>query len=175
MEILMSLTSIFQDIIIHVIDVSHPDCVQQRIEVLETLKNLKIDPTTHRIIEVGNKVDRIENLEQVHHTFQFSKKVEFPPPDLMLISCQTGLGFTDLIQSLDKHVMDITQSRMRRIKLKLNSPGIEYLYANKLVGKKPVASECENFLVFDVVMNDNQFEKFQAFLGKELKLKKSTD
>uniref|UniRef100_A0A914DBS3 Hflx-type G domain-containing protein n=1 Tax=Acrobeloides nanus TaxID=290746 RepID=A0A914DBS3_9BILA len=163
------------DIIIHVIDVSHPDCVQQRIEVLETLKNLKIDSTTHRIIEVGNKVDRIENLEQVHHTFQFSKKVEFPPPDLMLISCQTGLGFTDLIQSLDKHVMDITQSRMRRIKLKLNSPGIEYLYANKLVGKKPVASECENFLVFDVVMNDNQFEKFQAFLGKELKLKKSTD
>uniref|UniRef100_A0A914ENY3 Hflx-type G domain-containing protein n=1 Tax=Acrobeloides nanus TaxID=290746 RepID=A0A914ENY3_9BILA len=163
------------DIIIHVIDVSHLDCVQQRIEVLETLKNLKIDPTTHRIIEVGNKVDRIENLEQVHHTFQFSKKVEFPPPNLMLISCQTGLGFMDLIQSLDKHVMDITQSRMRRIKLRLNSPGIEYLYANKLVGKKPVASECDNFLVFDVVMNDNQFEKFQAFLGKELKLKKSTD
>ena len=49
--------------IVHVTDISHPDQIAQRQNVLDTLGRLKIpDTLKENIIEVGNKVDKLPRL-----------------------------------------------------------------------------------------------------------------
>ena len=53
----------FQDVVVHVTDISHPDQIAQRQNVLDTLGRLKIPNTLkENIIEVGNKVDKLPRL-----------------------------------------------------------------------------------------------------------------
>ena len=48
----------FQDVIIHIQDISHPDCELQRCEVVATLENLDVpENVLNRIINVYNKCD----------------------------------------------------------------------------------------------------------------------
>lgn len=50
-----------QDLIIHVRDISHPETVNQKVNVLNVLKNLQIpERLFNTIIEVHNKIDLIE-------------------------------------------------------------------------------------------------------------------
>ena len=61
----------FQDVIVHVTDISHPDQIAQRQNVLDTLGRLKIPNTLkENIIEVGNKVDKLPRL--IHSRIKIS-------------------------------------------------------------------------------------------------------
>ena len=61
----------FQDVIVHVTDISHPDQIAQRQNVLDTLGRLKIpDTLKENIIEVGNKVDKLPRL--IHSRIKIS-------------------------------------------------------------------------------------------------------
>lgn len=64
--------------------------------------------------------------------------------------------------------MELSGSRIRRLRLPLGSKSIPYLYENNSVSKEPLPSECGNFLIFDVFMNDAQFSKFKANTGNKL-------
>jgi hypothetical protein len=68
-------------------------------------------------------------------------------------------------------VQIINGSRVRRLRLNHVSKAIPYLYDHGFVVAPPVPSECGNFLFFDVVMNDQQFAKFQAAIGTRFKRK----
>lgn len=51
----------FQDLIVHVRDISHPETVNQKVNVLNVLKNLQIpERLVNSIIEVHNKIDLVE-------------------------------------------------------------------------------------------------------------------
>lgn len=49
-----------QDLLVHVRDISHPETVNQKVNVLNVLKNLQIpDRLMSSMIEVHNKIDLI--------------------------------------------------------------------------------------------------------------------
>lgn len=51
----------FQDLLIHVRDISHPETVHQKLNVLNVLKNLKIpEELMNSMIEVHNKIDLVD-------------------------------------------------------------------------------------------------------------------
>ena len=51
----------FQDLIVHVRDISHPETVNQKANVLNVLKNLQVpDKLMNSMVEVHNKVDLVE-------------------------------------------------------------------------------------------------------------------
>lgn len=61
----MQLLNIFfytsQDLLVHVRDISHPETVNQKVNVLNVLKNLQIpDRLVSSMIEVHNKIDLID-------------------------------------------------------------------------------------------------------------------
>lgn len=56
-----SFVPIFQDLLVHVRDISHPETVNQKVNVLNVLKNLRIpDRLIRSMIEVHNKIDLID-------------------------------------------------------------------------------------------------------------------
>ena len=62
-------------------------------------------------------------------------------------------------------------SKIRRLRLSPSSVAIPYLYNHGFVPIPPEPSEYGQFLIFNVLMNDNQFAKFQAALGTRFKRK----
>uniref|UniRef100_A0A915CKB9 Uncharacterized protein n=1 Tax=Ditylenchus dipsaci TaxID=166011 RepID=A0A915CKB9_9BILA len=115
------------------------------------------------MISVGNKIDCIEQ------SGVSSPAISVADEKMSLISCETSQGFPELIRRIDLAVQSITKSRLRRFRLPPNSKAIPYLYENDLVSSEPVLSECGDFLLFDVVMNDDQFAKFRANTSLKLK------
>lgn len=62
-----------QDLIVHVRDINHPETVNQKVNVLNVLKNLQIpEKLMSSIIEVHNKIDLMEGSETVFYHFTSS-------------------------------------------------------------------------------------------------------
>ena len=85
------------DILVHVVDVTHPDAAQQAETVLETLREL--DLSEKPLVTVLNKVDllarhdghaALEKLERRRASLAYS------PPNGLLISAQNGWGLDEL-------------------------------------------------------------------------------
>ena len=82
----------FADVIIHVRDISHPHHVHQRETVLRVLEEIGVDISS-RYMEVWNKIDLVEDREQVEldHLIQ---QEEHPT---ILMSCLTKEGHNELM------------------------------------------------------------------------------
>jgi len=81
------------DILLHIRDISHPDTVEQKQDVLKVLSTLLDEETIHtRLIEVWNKVD------QLAHP---------PEGEITGVSALTGEGIPALMQRIDARFNDL--------------------------------------------------------------------
>lgn len=110
--------SIYTDILLHVVDVSHPNAMDQAKATLEVLKELGVE--NKPIITVLNKVDRLESEEMCN---QF--RIEFPKT--VRISALEKRGFDDLLDLMLKEI-----SSLRKV-VKLRIPQSEYALATELM------------------------------------------
>jgi GTPase len=96
------------DVILHVRDVSHGDADAQSRDVEQVLRELGIDPDDHhRLIEVWNKVDRIDAEERARLANVAARRPADNRP--ILVSALTGEGFDHLIAAIEDR---ITADRM---------------------------------------------------------------
>ncbi|MGI9415132.1 MAG: GTPase HflX [Hyphomicrobiales bacterium] len=87
------------DVIIHVRDVSHGDTDAQAADVEQVLSQLGIDePRRGDIIEVWNKIDRIEDPERT----VVANRAERSGHTVVLLSAVSGEGVADLLEALDR-------------------------------------------------------------------------
>jgi 50S ribosomal subunit-associated GTPase HflX len=191
----------FQDLLIHVMDLAHPDLLAQRDNVFETLQNLRIRQfLIDSIVNVGNKLDKCDQARKEgllkwgilpqgdndepnyqQHGTGMSSPI-FP------ISCRTMEGMSELIKQLDKvidsrlgshiicsfhcqSVQLLNGNRLRRLQLAHSSKAIPYLYEHGFIRVPPAPTECGNYLLIDVNMNDEQFSKFRTAIGTRFKRK----
>uniref|UniRef100_A0AAF5CZX2 Hflx-type G domain-containing protein n=1 Tax=Strongyloides stercoralis TaxID=6248 RepID=A0AAF5CZX2_STRER len=143
------------DLLVHLYDLSHPDVFSQKKNVIKSLIDLQFpEKLLNNMINVGNKLDKISNDDKC-------KLIENGIIDKndLVISCTTGYGIDELISKIDKTIMNMNNSRVRRFKLKPESKIISYFYENRLVTKEPVVSECGKYLIFDVYLSDSQLNK----------------
>jgi len=158
------------DILIHIQDLSHPNLLAHRDNVLNTLKQLGINPSLiDSMISVGNKIDTTTPKQKEMLILEGRVSPEGTSSESMIvISCRTGQGMSELLERVDKSVQQITGSRPRCLRLSPGSKSLSYLYEQNLVSVPPKPSECGNYLFFDVVMNDAQMATLQAH-GTKLK------
>ncbi|VDO31863.1 unnamed protein product [Onchocerca flexuosa] len=138
------------DLLLHVEDVSNPDYLTQRDVVMKTLSLLKIrSELLNSIIRVGNKIDKLNQL---------------PPdePNTYFVSCANGRGLVELMAAVDKKVLTISGKTIRRLKLRPHSEAFSYLCKYSFLVGQPVPSEDNNYLLCNVIMDDNEFSKFRA-------------
>ena len=87
------------DLILHVRDVSHGDTVAQSEDVTEVLRDLGIEPGDTRLIEVWNKIDRVDPAERERLDNLGSRENGGRRP--VLVSALTGEGTDTLIAVIE--------------------------------------------------------------------------
>ncbi len=89
---------IYGDVIAHIIDVSRPDYMTQKQDVIKILKDLGVSyETDERIIEIYNKTDTLD--EDAYVEFNRQSKSKQSPPKI-LISALTGKGVELLLNTI---------------------------------------------------------------------------
>lgn len=118
--------AVFSDVLINLIDASHPNGKEQAMATQEVLKELKADKQP--MITVLNKVDLVEDRQSL-----LKWKAFFPK--LVEISARTQEGFEDLI----KRISEELQKNQREVHLRI--PQKEYHVVSKLIQKCQVLSK----------------------------------
>jgi GTPase len=95
------------DIILHVRDVSHGDTVAQSADVIEVLRGLGIAPDDPRLVEIWNKIDRLDPQERDRLDNLGRRRGNGRQP--VLVSALTGEGFDSLISAIEA---ELARSRL---------------------------------------------------------------
>lgn len=112
---------IHSDLIIHVRDISHPETVSQKVNVLNVLNNLQIpERLLTSIIEVHNKIDLIEGYES-------------SDPEVIPISALKQRGLEALKEKIEEAVLKCTGKQMMTLKVQLNTSQLSWLYKEATV------------------------------------------
>nr|XP_021332866.1 putative GTP-binding protein 6 isoform X2 [Danio rerio] len=112
---------IHSDLIIHVRDISHPETVSQKVNVLNVLNNLQIpERLLTSIIEVHNKIDLIEGYES-------------SDPEVIPISALKQCGLEALKEKIEEAVLKCTGKQMMTLKVQLNTSQLSWLYKEATV------------------------------------------
>ena len=97
--------AVFTDVLIHLIDVSHPQAEEQTQEALAVLKEL--GATKHPMITVLNKIDVCESPSLI-------QKFKLAFPKTVAISATTGQGFEELVERMIEEISSLrTVVRLR--------------------------------------------------------------
>ena len=97
------------DLVLHVRDISHAETEAQRADVEQVLAELGIDAEAAdaRIMEVGNKVDRLDADAREETS---SARPSAAGRGLLLVSATTGEGIDALLAAIDARLASATRS-----------------------------------------------------------------
>jgi GTPase len=126
------------DVILHVRDVSHEDSEAQARDVTEVLRALDIAPDDPRLIEVWNKIDRLD----AEHRAGLANAAARVPADRrpVLMSALGGEGFDRLARAIEERLS------LSRVVLDLaldpaDGAGVSWLYRNAEVMSKSMRED----------------------------------
>jgi len=126
------------DVILHVRDVSHEDSEAQARDVTEVLRALDIAPEDPRLIEVWNKIDRLD----AEHRAGLANAAARVPADRrpVLMSALGGEGFDRLASAIEERLS------LSRVVLDLaldpaDGAGVSWLYRNAEVMSKSMRED----------------------------------
>lgn len=143
--------ALLADIIIHVVDVSNPDFVQQKEHVDKTLQQLEVEQSVlEHVLVVGNKIDALPPNQ--------SAPVEGYD---LVISAKRGKGLQELKERVQDMILKATGRH--NITMRVRSGGLEYQWLMKHAAVTNVRAD-ENsaeHLLLDAVMTDATLNKFK--------------
>jgi GTP-binding protein HflX len=146
----------YADIILHVRDVSSPDTVGQRKDVVGILKDLEIDyGTDQRVIEVLNKVDLLSgDAEPVWRDAQMRGRQ-------IQISALTGFGLPELKQAIEATLGQ--SNTLHQITLSAgDGKALAWLHRHGSVLSRRDEGE---HVHLDVSLDDGEYQKFLSQFG----------
>jgi GTP-binding protein HflX len=141
------------DIIIHLIDLSHPDHEAQEKSVDEILTELSPPNMLNNMIKIYNKIDRVKDLNDL-----MAKKES---PNAYFVSCKTGYGVSDLKIIIEKKVYKKMNYIELKLKINQGSDEMAFLYKNSVI-KSIKESENSQFVLMNVLINKVNAFKFAS-------------
>jgi GTP-binding protein HflX len=115
------------DIILHVRDVSHGDAEAQSLDVTDVLRQLGIEPGDSRLVEVWNKVDRLDSGERERTLNLAARQTEEHP--VVVVSALTGEGTDQLIGLIEERLAQ-TRITLDLVLDGADGAGLSWLYRN---------------------------------------------
>jgi GTP-binding protein HflX len=115
------------DIILHVRDVSHGDAEAQSLDVTDVLRQLGIEPGDSRLVEVWNKVDRLDSSERERTLNLAARQTEEHP--VVVVSALTGEGTDQLIGLIEERLAQ-TRITLDLVLDGADGAGLSWLYRN---------------------------------------------
>jgi GTP-binding protein HflX len=145
----------YADIILHVIDVSHPNFLSFYETAKEILEDLKV--TNKPQILVLNKIDKIENLEIIKEKIAKIENLNF-----VFISALQKANIEELLNKIDAEIKRFNKVILYRI------PYDKMEIVNMLYEKGTVLSvDYKDYIEIEVDINTILGEKIMGLLGKE--------
>uniref|UniRef100_A0A8D8ME82 GTP-binding protein 6 n=1 Tax=Cacopsylla melanoneura TaxID=428564 RepID=A0A8D8ME82_9HEMI len=142
--------ALLADIIIHVVDISNPDYLQQKEHVDATLQQLEIDEKVlEHVLVVGNKMDALPAGQRVTEQYD------------LLISAKKGIGLIELQEKIQDILLEATGRKS--VTMRVRNGGVEYQWLMKHTAVSSVRED-ENsaeHLLLDVVMTEALLNKFK--------------
>ncbi|KAK7864882.1 hypothetical protein R5R35_001974 [Gryllus longicercus] len=142
--------ALLADVILHVMDVSHPDRMAQAENVKSTLQNLQIaSDTLKNIIVVGNKIDLVPN------------DIPFENDEGIPVSAAKELGLTVLKRRIQEAILEATDRKFLIIRVPMGGTEASWLYKEATVTDTEADPDNNQFLLMHVVITNAKFSKFQ--------------
>ncbi|XP_041114835.1 putative GTP-binding protein 6 [Polyodon spathula] len=136
------------DLIIHVRDISHPETLNQKVNVLNVLKKLQLP--THlldSVIEVHNKIDLIDGYQTTE-------------PNTLAISALQGKGLQNLKSIIEEAILKITGKQIMTIKVNLTGSQLSWLYKEATVQEVIVLPE-EGSANVNVIISNSAYGRYR--------------
>eukprot|EP00058_Branchiostoma_floridae_P008225 XP_002593713.1 hypothetical protein BRAFLDRAFT_64000 [Branchiostoma floridae] len=146
------------DLIVHIRDVSHPDTVNQKHNVLQVLSNLKLPQhLLDNMIEANNKIDLLDGESSVP---------EEDDSTVINISALKGTGLDRLRDVVEERLFEATDTVKTTLRIPMAGQQLSQLYKTATVQGVQVTEDAEHLDV-DVIVGKAAFAKFMhAFKGK---------
>ncbi|XP_076450170.1 putative GTP-binding protein 6 [Babylonia areolata] len=147
--------AVLADVVVHVRDISHPDTVAQKENVLQTLRRMLSTEQLNSMIEVCNKADR--NAEGTSADMD---------PKAVTTSAVSGQGMAELMQVIQKAVVSASGQLEKRFRIPMQGPMLAWLYKEATVkSAEPCPKDCEHLLV-DVVISNAAYQRFRKLFAQ---------
>ncbi|XP_035891145.1 putative GTP-binding protein 6 [Anopheles stephensi] len=146
------------DVIVHVQDMAHEACSEQRAHVERTLGKLMHSGerplSPERIINVGNKIDLVPDPSALAVECNDYGR-------LHLISSQTLVGVHELLLEVERRVLKVTGRQRIVIRVPMGGPEMAWLYKNAAVTESAADPENAERLLVSVVITDAKLQQFR--------------
>jgi GTPase len=148
------------DLILHVRDISHEDAEAQERDVDTVLRQLGVDSSGGRILEVWNKIDRFEP-EQREELANIAARRD-PDRPVFLVSAVSGEGVDDLLLAIEQRLA-VTRTVLDLTIDAADGAGVSWLHRNAEVLAKELQDGRYAMTVrADETKRDAIIERFQA-------------
>jgi GTP-binding protein HflX len=139
------------DLLLHVIDISHPRMSEQSIAVYDVLRQLKAEDKS--IVSVLNKADRIDSPPVIERLLR-----EYP--NSVAISALKNAGVDTLLAQIEQHITRDSQVVIFHIPYQEGGIATQLREIGRIVDQKYLADVIEVVAEF----NDQQYRKYQQFI-----------
>ncbi|KAL3841677.1 hypothetical protein ACJMK2_019789 [Sinanodonta woodiana] len=146
--------TLLADVVVHVRDISHPDTVNQKQRVLETLEKMIPKTQLDTVIEVCNKADLLTHIPQGSDR----------EGDLY-VSATTGMGLTALQERIQQRLIANLGLLAKKLRVPMQGPHLCWLYKEGTVWSAYPDKSEEN-LIIHVLLSESAYEKFKYHFGK---------
>uniref|UniRef100_H3CZ89 Putative GTP-binding protein 6 n=1 Tax=Tetraodon nigroviridis TaxID=99883 RepID=H3CZ89_TETNG len=140
------------DLLLHVRDVSHPETLNQKANVLNVLKNLQIpDRLIGSMIEVHNKIDLVDSYQ-------------FTDPRALPVSALGGRGLDRLKEAVEAEIVAATGKHTLALPVDLSSPQLSWLYKEAAVQDLEVNAD-DGSAVVKVVISAAAYGRYKKLFS----------
>nr|XP_018909575.1 PREDICTED: putative GTP-binding protein 6 [Bemisia tabaci] len=144
------------DVIIHVMDVSHPNHALQYDEVINTLEKLDLSPKLkENVITVGNKSDLVPH----------EKLLEIPN-EVMLVSATEGIGMNQLLSRVEQLILSSTNRQKLTVRVRAFSDEEQWLKQEAAIISSDVDPNDSAYALLKIVITPSKLNIFrEQFIG----------
>ncbi|XP_318421.5 putative GTP-binding protein 6 [Anopheles gambiae] len=150
------------DVIVHVQDMAHENCAEQRAHVERTLGKLMQQGnngdralTPERIINVGNKIDLVADPADLRMDSDGEQQ------RLHLISSRTLVGVHELLLEVERRVLRATGRQRMVIRVPMGGQELAWLYKNAAVTESAADPNNAERLLVSVVITEAKLQQFR--------------
>jgi len=146
--------ALHDDILLHLVDISHPAALAQAETTHQVLKELGIDPTS--VITVLNKIDQCSDASRL-------MQIRVKYPKVVTVSAKTGQGLEELLEMLMEELSS------RRGKMRLKIPQKDYHLVSLLHKEAHILHEeyIDNDVIMHVEVPLSMMYRFKEYVKDE--------
>lgn len=153
---------------------AHINVLHQRRHVENTLEDLMFESDVKKenllqnVINVGNKSDLVENLNEISENFECLKNENQTAEQMHFVSCVKGHGINELKTAIEKNILKVTERKKMIIRVRQGGEELSWLYKNTAVTHTEIDDRNHEYVKVHLLLTDLALTQFKNEFLKKL-------